>query len=587
MPAGGESLKRSGKMEKKAGKGKKTRNKSISLSLLMTGLVVGLVTVACISGVSIFAYFYVNSVEENAITNSDQAVSQTENMVADYITDMSGIMEMVRVNMNEPEEERNDFFQNLIYIRKDVEAITVHSSEGELIAYWSNGNELKDEVDRNLSYILPEGNGLLISAPHVENLFQDHYPWVVTFSEKMQTEGSRDILVSVDIRFSKIAGYVDAVGIGKHGYCFIADKEGNIVYHPQQQLIYAGLKDELIENIRDYRDGTHTVDGVIYTIHSMPDCDWRIIGISYVDELIEAKVTGMIRAVLFVAGMVILATILAGAFFAYQFSKPAKDLTSAMRRFVREADRFEFYPVRGTEEIETLSDSFGHMVLQIQELMDKVRNDEITLRKTELNALQAQINPHFLYNTLDSIAWMCEMGRTDEAIEMVNALARLFRISISKGHELITVEQELKHAESYLIIQKFRYKNQFTYQFRVEESCLEYFCNKITLQPLIENAIVHGLDMSEEGEIIIEVFEKDRDIIMSVSDNGIGMTEEQCREILQKDTHSKSGIGIKNVNDRVRIYFGEEYGVTISSEPDVGTKVEIRIPKVLEEDHEK
>ena len=566
--------------------GEKMRGRRISLASVMTCLVGCIVLVACISGVAIFAYFYENSVEQNAITNSDQVVSQVENMVTNYTKDMSDIMEMVRVNMEKTEEERNDFFQNLIHIREDVEAITVHSEDGELIAYWSNENELKDQIDNNLSYTKLEDDGLFISTPHVQNLFKDYYPWVVTFSQKMQMEENESIQVSMDIRFSNIASYVDAVGIGTHGYCYIADKEGNIVYHPQQQLIYAGLKKEQSDNIRDYKDGTHTLNGVIYTIHTLKNCDWRIIGVSYVDELIAVKVTEMIRAVLFIAVMVILATVLAGAFLAKSFSRPAKELASAMRKFVTEAESFAFYPVKGTEEIEALSDSFGHMVLQIQELMEKVRNEEITLRKTELNALQAQINPHFLYNTLDSIAWMCEVGRTEEAIEMVNALARLFRISISKGHELITVEQELKHAECYLKIQKFRYKSQFTYKFQVEENCLNYLCNKITLQPLIENAIVHGLDMSEEGEILIEVFEKDQDIIMTVCDNGVGMTREQCEEILQKDSHQKSGIGIKNVNDRVKIYFGEQYGVTISSELDEGTKVEIRMPKILEEDYE-
>ena len=394
------------------------------------------------------------------------------------------------------------------------------------------------------------------------------------------------LILSISILVANMAAYVDTVGIGTHGYCYIADKEGNIVYHPQQQLIYAGLKEEQSENIRNYEDGTHTEDGIIYTIRSLDNCDWRIIGVSYVDELIESKVAGMIRAVLFVAVMVILATALSGSILAKSFSRPAKQLAAAMRRFVREAESFEFYPVKGTEEIVALSDSFGQMVLQIQELMEKVRNEEITLRKTELSALQAQINPHFLYNTLDSVAWMCEVGRTNEAIEMVNALARLFRISISKGHELITVDQELQHAECYLKIQKFRYKNQFNYTFKVDERCRGYLCNKISLQPLIENCLVHGLDVSEEGEILIEVYENDDEIVMAVSDNGVGMTEEQCEEILKKDVHKKGGIGIKNVNDRVKIYFGERYGVTITSELDEGTRMELHMPKIMEDDYE-
>lgn len=566
---------------------KRIRERRISLSMVMTGLVACIVLVACIIAVTIFAYYYVNSTEQNAITNSDQAVSQVENMITNYTEDMSGIMEMVQQSVKKTEEERNDFFENLISIRQDVEAITVHSEEGQLLACWSDGHELKEQTGYNLSYTKLENDNLFISAPHVQNLFKEYYPWVVTFSQRMKTEDGKVLQISMDIRFSNIASYVDNVGIGAHGYCFIANKEGNIVYHPQQQLIHAGLKAEQGDKVRDYKDGSHTFSGVIYTIKTLHNCEWRIVGVSYLDELVTVKVMDMVRVILSAVVLVILTTTLAGAVLARNFSKPAKQLAAAMRRFVREAESFEFYPVRGIEEIVALSDSFGHMVLQIQELMEKVRQEEVTLRKTELNALQAQINPHFLYNTLDSIAWMCEVGRTEEAIEMVNALARLFRISISKGHELITVEKELEHAECYLKIQKFRYKSQFRYEFKVSESCMGYLCNKITLQPLIENAIVHGLDMSDEGEIIIEVFEEDENIVMSVCDNGIGMTEEQCMEILQKDIHHKGGIGIKNVNDRVKIYFGEQYGITIFSELDEGTKVEIRMPKVLEECYEK
>ena len=259
-----------------------------------------------------------------------------------------------------------------------------------------------------------------------------------------------------------------------------------------------------------------------------------------------------------------------------------------MGEFEANAEGFSYEPVYGSLEVTSLSNAFGHLVIRIQELMNQVRNEEIVLRKTELRALQAQINPHFLYNTLDSIAWMCEEGRTKDAVEMVNALARLFRISISKGHELIPVEKEVEHAKSYLQIQKFRYKNQFQYSFDVQESCLHYYCNKITLQPIIENAIYHGLNrMIDEGFIEIKIFEDGGDVVFTVEDNGVGMTKEQCESILHKEVKGQTGgIGIKNVNDRVKIYFGEQYGMKIESELDEGTKVSIRMPKLEEDSYE-
>ena len=172
----------------------------------------------------------------------------------------------------------------------------------------------------------------------------------------------------------------------------------------------------------------------------------------------------------------------------------------------KSGEGFSYEPVTGVREVENLSASFDHMVKKIQKLMATVRSEEVNLRKTELKALQAQINPHFLYNTLDSISWMCEQGKNAEAVVMVNALARLFRISISKGHELIPIRSEVQHAQSYLQIQSVRYKEQFSYHFDVEEDCTEYLCNKITLQPIIENAIYHGVNgLVDEGHIEIRV----------------------------------------------------------------------------------
>ena len=267
---------------------------------------------------------------------------------------------------------------------------------------------------------------------------------------------------------------------------------------------------------------------------------------------------------------------------AYPFPKSIHILVR-MKDFEDNAADFVFEPIEGSVEVNNLSDSFEHLVKRIQRLMEEVKNEETTLRKTELKALQAQINPHFLYNTLDSISWMCEEGKNEEAVAMVNALAKLFRISISRGHEIIPIEKEVQHAECYLQIQKYRYTNHFDYEFEVEESCKEYLCNKITLQPLIENALYHGLNMIDEGHIAIRIFEDGEDVIMEVEDNGSGMTEEQVEELFVNDGTDHHGIGVKNVNDRIKIYFGDKYGIKVRSELDEGTCVTIRIPKVTEE----
>lgn len=564
---------------------KKDRPKSrISLSVMMTCVVIGLVLTVLGSVLIFFIDFYQNSMEQNAAITSEQAVVQVMNTVEDYTEGMAESMRLISVYMGKPAEERDEFFRSFMEVRSDVVAVTTYNREGKLLDCWSDGLKRKNMILQNLSYLEEaEGRGLRISKPHVETLFEEYYPWVVTICQNMRDESGEEIQVFMDIRFSNIASYVDDVGIGQHGYCFIQDTEGNLVYHPQQQLIYSGLKEEMTGELKGLPDGSHTRSNVIYTIHTLENCNWRVVGVSYVDELITGRVEGMIRICVTLLLLVLVTAVLVGILLSRTFARPAKRLMGAMEAFEQEAENFQFAAVRGTSEISALSDSFGHMVVRIQKLMEQVRQEEITLRKTELNALQAQINPHFLYNTLDSIAWMCEEDRTKEAVEMVNALARLFRISISRGHELITLEREVEHAKSYLKIQNYRYKNQFTYEFDVEESCLSYLCNKITLQPIIENAIYHGIDrMVDEGCIQIRIEEEENAIRMTVTDNGVGMTKEQCQEILHREAGDRTGIGIKNVNDRIRIYFGEEYGLHITSELDEGTCVEIRIPKITE-----
>ena len=287
----------------------------------------------------------------------------------------------------------------------------------------------------------------------------------------------------------------------------------------------------------------------------------------------------MVTTVLVLAAALMMSLVLSRV-----LSSPIHELILAMRRFEQSADNFTYEPVTGVREVQNLSVSFEHMVKKVQRLMATVREEEINLRKTELKALQAQINPHFLYNTLDSISWMCEQGKNAEAVVMVNALARLFRISISKGHELIPIRSEVQHAQSYLQIQSVRYKEQFSYEFDVEEDCMEYLCNKITLQPIIENAINHGVNgLVDEGHIDIRVHSDGEDIVFCVEDNGVGMEPEQIEAIFQRRADGKSGIGIKNVNDRLKIWFGEKYGITIESVPDEGTRVYVRMPKVREE----
>lgn len=549
-------------------------------------MVAGVVSIILCCCILLFLYRYRSAMVQNARTSSAQAVSQVSNTVGNYLRDMEQAMGLVELSMEAGPDRRDGLLFTFLKFRPDVAAVTSYSPAGELLECWSLGREPREHMLQNLSFDLQRARSTdapYMTPPHVVTMFEGWYPWVVTMTEPVPQPGGGAAWVSLDLSFSNISGYINNVSIGQRGYCFLMDRAGDIVYHPQQQLLYAGLKAEDTAALAALEDGSYADDTVIYSLTSVADSDWRVVGVSYVDELVNRNVREMLGLSLGLAILVLAAALLTSWLLSQLLSRPLRDLSAAMEDFERDAGGFTYRPPGGTREVRELSSSFGHMVLRIQQLMTTVRQEEVKLRKTELKALQAQINPHFLYNTLDSIAWMCEQGRSTDAVNMVHALARLFRISISRGHELIPIARELEHAEHYLEIQTCRYKNQFTYAFHVDPACLDYYCNKITLQPIIENAILHGLDLLvDEGHIDVQVCQEGEDILFCVQDNGVGMSPEQVSAILEQDTQDRTGIGIKNVNDRLQIYFGKGYGLRIVSELDMGTRVEIRMPKIRE-----
>ena len=567
----------------------KTARTGPRTTTILVSMVVGIVTVILCCCIGLFLDRYRSAMVHSARTTSAQAVSQVSNTVGSYLADMNQTMQLVQQSMLEPEESRDELLNAFLRFRPDIVAVTSYTQDGALADCWSLGREPRENILQNLSFDLEKARASdapYMTAPHVASIFESYYPWVVTMTASLE-QGSEAAWVSLDLSFSSISSYINNVGIGQRGYCFLMDKHGNIVYHPQQQLLYAGLKSEDTAVLATLGPGTYVEDTIIYSVTSVADSDWQVVGVSFIDELVDRNVREMIHLSLGLAIVVLAAAVLTSWILSRMLGRPLQGLAAAMERFERDADHFTYRPVRGTREVQELSDSFGHMVLRIQQLMSTVRQEEINLRKTELKALQAQINPHFLYNTLDSIAWMCEQGRNTDAVKMVHALARLFRISISKGHELIPIAKEVEHAKNYLEIQKYRYKNQFTYEFDVDPECLNYYCNKITLQPIIENAILHGLDLLvDEGYIWVQVQQDGGDIVFRVQDNGVGMMQEQIENVLQSGPDDRTGIGIRNVNDRLQIYFGRQYGLHITSELDVGTCVEIRMPKIQEENYE-
>ena len=281
--------------------------------------------------------------------------------------------------------------------------------------------------------------------------------------------------------------------------------------------------------------------------------------------------------------------VLINMFLSRKVSEPMRRLEEAVNQ-IEAGDLDTKIEPSGFYEVWHLGRAIDDMQNHLKQLMRDIVAEHESKRRSELMVLQNQINPHFLYNTLDIIVWMIENEKREEAVNVVTALARFFRISLSKGKNIITVGDEIEHVRNYLMIQEMRFKNRFTYSFHVEEGVERYGTIKLILQPIVENAIYHAMEfMDGDGEITITVRRDGRDLLFLVADNGCGMTEDIVSSILAGENvgKGKGGVGLQNVQERLHLVFGTEYGMTLSSEPDEGTEVTIRIPAIGWEELEK
>jgi two-component system sensor histidine kinase YesM len=440
---------------------------------------------------------------------------------------------------------------------------------------------------------------LHFSTPHVENLFADpdyRYRWVVSLSRQVELTRNGVIeggVLLVDMNFSGIEQLCKNVTLSNdQGYLYLMDGAGEIIYHPRQQLIYAGLLEENNLAAAAYSDGSHseTFQGQRrqVTVKTVGYTGWKLVGVVPVEELRD-NYSRLPLFFLFIVCFTILLLVFVNLRLAAWITAPMKKLDRAVKELEAGETRVDF-DAGGPYEVDHLSRSIQSMVSTMRHLMDDIIQQEEEKRRSELDVLQSQINPHFLYNTLDSVVWMTENGRTEDAVVMLTALARFFRISLSRGSNIIPISDELEHARHYLTIQKMRFKNKFSADITVEDGVETLYTIKLIIQPILENAIYHGMAYADgDGEIRVRAFREGGDVIIQVTDNGPGMPEEVVERLLSPGarraapSEKGSGIGFRNVHQRIRLTFGEPYGLTILSEPDDGTTVRIRLPALDQE----
>lgn len=477
-----------------------------------------------------------------------------------------------------------------------LENIALFSREGELLKAVPAAR-LKTDLDVTgeswFQETLKKTENMHFSLPHVQYVFDNaegQYHWVVSVSRAVEiTQGayvSQGVLL-LDIRYSSLEQLLNSVTLGNKGYVYLVSNDGKLIYHPKNQLIDSGRVQENHQEAAALRDGMHEErfqgEKRFITVKTVGYTGWKLVGVTPAKGISFSGVKTRLFIV-FVILLILFLLILINYYISSRITDPIHELEKSVGE-LEEGNLEAEISIRGSYEIQHLGRSITTMAQQIQVLMKDIVAEHESKRKSEFATLQSQINPHFLYNTLDIIVWMIENEQKSEAVKVVTALARFFRISLSRGKSIISVGDELEHVRNYLMIQHMRFKNKFSYQIEAETDVLALASLKLMLQPLVENAIYHGMEfMDGDGEILIRAWKEKDELFFLIEDNGLGMLKEQVERLFSDTSHVPSrrgsGIGVRNVNERIKLYFGEMYGLTIDSEPDEGTRIYIRLPAV-------
>ncbi|MCZ8517956.1 sensor histidine kinase [Paenibacillus sp. KR2-11] len=570
---------------------------SIKVKLIICFLTLSIFPIIILGYISY--QYYISNLKENTILYSNEVIGRVDKNMETYVSDIVNVLNM-----------RNDYY--LLQYLKLMEAGNIEKNRKYTVRMWEQFNQFKTmKTDlEDIRVILEDGHtigsrGIYWDKPPV-GLFQEltrkqtdeaviipPHPNLLNenvFSICKQIHYSSlsiSSAICIDVNTAFLQRIVKDIELGKRGYVYLTDKQGRVIYHEENADDPQNPKAVIYnERIIQTENGsfTHTIEkqDYIVTFKTSNITGWRIIGVSLESELVKGvyRIRGITLAA---ATLCSLAVVLVAVYLTNVMTKPIQELqllasTAADRNFT------EYATVKGRDEIGLLAVSFNRMITRIRELMDQIILDQDRMRKMEIKAMQELIKPHFVYNTLDSIIGLLEQNRTEEALDMIEALGKLFRTSLSHGKEIITIHEEVEHVRTYMNIQQFRFFNKFDCIFVIDPTISLFLTVKLILQPLVENSIYHGVRGMDRGRIIVKGEMQDELIQLEVIDNGAGIDEYKIKHInsvlsgTETIEDESDYFGIRNVNDRIKLTFGQEYGLYLEQALGGGTRAVVLIP---------
>jgi len=580
-------------------------NRSIRFKLLVYFVIITLFSILALSFLG--STLYKNAIEEETNAHTVQMMDQVKNHIEVYIKEMDNIIyylsqdasviEFMKRPNNESEQLKllDSEVRKLqgVYIKKHVEiAGAMIVSRNNQFA--SSGLEpitrdyMTDEQWYKMAVLQPD-HIHLFSHPigrnfrAEQNLSADQ---VLSFVRAVKDPLTGQVLgvILIDMKLDIIQAIVESVSLGKSGFIFIMDENGGVVYSPVNPIVYRISGDWMEGRAgKVFRHINELEYQMIY--NTFPEFDWRIVGVFPLKESLQVVADIQFYTVI-IALVTLLLAFMASWYFTNAIVRPVGKLRSLMKK-VEEGELHLRFPSKTKDEIGQLGNSFNHMVQEIDNLIHLVYLEQKEKREAELKILQAQIKPHFLYNTLDTIQWMAQDRDADDIVDIVVALTHLFRISLSKGREVIPLSDEIQHVESYLIIQMARYEDKLSFEIDIPQELQTQSVLKIILQPLVENAIYHGIkEKLAKGMIRIHGYKEENKLVLVVEDDGIGFEAERLVQMngsfhAIRQSGEDRGYGLYNVNERIKLSHGSGYGLTIESERGQGSKIVVRLPLMV------
>ena len=569
-------------------------------SIIMAVLTTLTIITTIIMGLLIYNRFKI-SAEETSVSGAEDIIDSVVDKIDGDLLEIRQISNVANYNIVQQydvsDQMLNKEFSLLYEINSDkIQSMALYDTSGKLIAAEPVASEKENAYVKQqdwFSNATDEIENIHFSTPHIQNLFTDgafKYYRVVSLSRSVDiNDGETPVsgVLLIDMKYSIIEEALDRINEDTNGiYYYLCNSDGELIYHPRKVEIDRGIISEESTRIAGYEDGTYELNlnggRANYIISSIAYTGWKVVGV-VPDKIQTISINKFRYYVIITIIFLIMMLLVVNKIVSGKISRPILNLNDSVKSY--EAGGKNRIYIGGSSEIRDLGYSVQKSYEQIEDLMKEIIRQQNERRKSEMDALQSQINPHFLYNTLESITWMVEAGKNKEAVFMISELAKLLRISLSKGRTIIKISEELQHSKSYMNIQMVRYKERFKIRFDVDDEINDYCIVKLVIQPILENAIYYGVgDIDiDDGEIVVTGKKINDDIFITVEDNGMGMREEVVENILKDNSKTPkhgSGVGVINVHSRIKLMFGDQYGLSVESEADEGTKVTIHIPAI-------